>query len=82
MQLSQEKCCELIDFAAAELRDVNDGRSEMTCPVLNSLAVADRCKADSRMLWTIFCIYDYLQRGLAIYGKKIKIMLCVYTSNN
>lgn len=50
MQLSQEKCSELIDFAAAELRDVNDGRSEMTCPVLNSLAVADRCKADPRML--------------------------------
>ena len=50
MQLSQEKCCELIDFAAAELRDVNDGRSEMTCPVLNALAVADRCKADPRML--------------------------------
>lgn len=43
---TQEKCADLIDFAAAELRDVRDGyHSSMTCPVLSALAKADRGKA-------------------------------------
>ena len=47
----QEKCCELIDFAAAELRDVKSGYHEsMTCPVIAALATADRRKSDPGML--------------------------------
>ena len=42
----QEKCCDIIDFAAAELRDVKDGfHTAMSCPVLSALATADRRKA-------------------------------------
>lgn len=44
--MHQEKCCDIIDFAAAELRDVADGfTSSMTCPVLAALATADRRKS-------------------------------------
>ena len=44
---AQDKGCDVIDFASAELRDAQSGyHSSMTCPVLSDLAVADRRKAD------------------------------------
>lgn len=48
--MSEEKCCDIIDFAAAELRDTADGFTTMTCPVLAALATADRRKAVPGMI--------------------------------
>ena len=43
---SEEKCCDIIEFAAAEMRDVGEGfYSTMPCPVLSALALVDRKKS-------------------------------------
>lgn len=58
--VSQDKCCDILDFAAAHLRDVRDGdegHSALTCRVLSALALVDRKKADP-------CRYI----GIAFYG--------------
>ena len=48
MKLCQEKCCEIIAFAAAELRDLVDGfHSTNVCPILAALGKADPKKAES-----------------------------------
>ena len=56
----QEKCSDIIDYAAAELRDVCDGfQSTINCPVLSSLASADRTKAVA-LNWFVICHLHFL----------------------
>ena len=43
----QEKCTDIIAFAAAEMADVADGVHSSPCPVLSCLAKADPKKSDS-----------------------------------
>lgn len=58
MRAIQEKCCEILEFAAAEMRDVSDGfHASMTCPVLSALATADRKKSDPGMFVSSFLTF-------------------------
>ena len=47
---SEEKCTDIIAFAAAEMADVLDGAHTSPCPVLSRLAKADPKKSDPRVV--------------------------------
>ena len=56
---SEDKCCDLIDFAAAELRDFRDSRrGDMLCPMLAALAKVERKKADPGVLFFFWHMFD------------------------
>ena len=57
----QEKCSDIIDYAAAEFRDLCDGfQATMNCPVLSSLASADRTKAVASNCFVIYILHSLL----------------------
>ena len=73
LAMSQEKCTDIIAFAAAEMADVADGVHSSPCPVLSRLAKADPKKSLLCGFKTVF--YDDVRKNIMAISFSLDIAL-------
>lgn len=66
-RLNQDKCRDLISFAAAEMRDAAEGRQVRPCPVLSALAMINPKKSDPGILYMQYVLHCWTPPQLFIY---------------